>query len=380
MKHHILIIVALINIYWTRVEIGYPANMWSMASDLELERSSKRVRVPSGPLVIDYLNQCEEAVRLANSVKFNFDRFNRIIFAGMGGSGIAGDLVKDVLSDSLEIPLEVSKGYTLPAYADSNTLFICTSYSGNTEETLTQFVEAVKRKCNIISVTSGGKLLEWSKKLNLPIIQLPTGYQPRDTLPYQFFALVNCLEKLGLKSFSNDVQEFLELIPKIDLSQIDKIAENTKDSILVLYGSSEFSGVLKRIKSQINENCKMLAKCEELPELNHNEIVSYELVAYPNVSVIFLRDNKEKPEIQKRIEVTKEIIKDKVKEIHEIWSYGNSKLAKVMSLVYRGDYLSFKLAEIKKVNREQTKTIEKIKQELKSLNSIEKLEKELESF
>lgn len=318
---------------------------------------------------------CKEAINTADSIKLDMPKPNCIVFAGMGGSGISGNLVKDTVD--LDIPIEISKGYTLPAYANSNSLVVCTSYSGNTEETLSQFVEAVKRKCRIISITSGGKLLEWSKKLGITFIQLPTGYQPRDSLPYLFFSLTACLEKLGLKTFSTDVKEFLELIQKIDLPQIDKIALSIKDSIPVLYGSSGFSGVLRRIKSQLNENSKMFVKFDELPELSHNEVVGYELSSYPNISVIFVRDKHEMKGIAKRVEIIKEILQGKIKEIHELWSYGNSRLAKVMSLVCQGDYLSFKIAEIKNINREQTKTIDKVKQELRSLNTIETLEREL---
>lgn len=326
--------------------------------------------------MLDYKKLCEDAIKLADGIQLNFDRPHNIIFAGMGGSGISGDLAKDIAS--LDIPVEVSKGYNLPVHANSNTLFICTSYSGNTEETLSQFVEAVKRRCSILSITSGGKLLEWSGKFNIPVIHLPTGYQPRDALPYLFFSLIACLEKLGLKSFSGEVKEFLEVIQEINLSEIDEIASAIKDSLPVIYGSSEFSGVMRRIKSELNENSKMLAKFDELPELNHNEVVGYEILSYPNVSVIFIRDKDERSEISRRAEITKEIVKDKVNGIHEIWSYGSSKLAKVMSLVYQGDYLSFKLAELRNVNREQVRTIDKVKEDLKGLNTVEKLEKELD--
>lgn len=317
------------------------------------------------------------AADTANDFKLDIPRPNKIIFGGMGGSGISGNLVKDIVSDSLDIPIEVTKGYDLPAYADSDTLFICTSYSGNTEETLTQFVKALKRGCFIVSITSGGKLLEWSKKLNVPCIQVPPDYQPRDAIPFLFFGLVKCMEKLGLGKFSDDIKEFLELMPTIDLNRIEKLATDIKDSIPVIYGSSEFSGALRRIKSEINENGKMLAKFEEIPEINHNEVVGYEISSYPNVAVIFIRDNDERPEVSKRIEITKEIVGDKVSQIHEIWSYGKSKLAKVMSLVYQGDRLSFKLAEIKNINREQVKTIDKVKHDLKVLQTVERLEKEL---
>jgi len=300
---------------------------------------------------------------------------NNIIFAGIGGSAIPGELVKDAVD--LNIPIEVSRSYTLSTHANSSSLVICISYSGNTEEPLSQFVEAVKKQIPVVSIASGGKLLEWSKRLNIPFIQVPSGYQPRETIPHLFFSAIACLEKLGLKDFSEDKKEFLDLISEINLSAIDRIAEEIKDSIPVIYGSVEFSGVLRRIKNELNENSKMLAKFEEVPEMTHNEIVGYEVFGYPNVSVIFLRDKDERQEIRKRIEVTKEILVEKVKNINEIWAYGNSKLSKVMSLVYQGGYLSFELAKLRNVDWRQIKTIDKLKESLEELGVVEKLERDL---
>ncbi len=328
-------------------------------------------------ILANYLDACKEAIKIASSIDLDIPKPSTIIFTGMGGSGISGNLVEDVVKDDIPIPIEVLKGYYLPRYADRNTLVVCTSYSGNTEETLSQFVEAVKRGCHTVAISSGAKLVELTKRLGTPLLQVPAGYQPRETIPYLFFSLLSCLEKIGLKDFSEDKKEFLSLMSEIALSRMDKLAEEIKDSMPVLYSSSDFSGVLRRIKSQLNENSKMLARFDELPELNHNEVVAYEIFDYPDVSVVFLRDKDEKPEITKRIEITKEILKGKVKNIHEIWTYGNSKLAKVMSLVYQGDYLSFKLAELRNVDWKQAKTIDKVKQELKSLNTVEKLEKSL---
>ncbi|MEM7827324.1 MAG: SIS domain-containing protein, partial [Candidatus Aenigmatarchaeota archaeon] len=203
----------------------------------------------------NYRKICDEAIQLANTIKLNFSNPERIIFAGMGGSGIAGNLVKDVAN--LDIPIEVSKGYTLPSLTNSNSLVVCISYSGNTEETLYQFVEAVKRKCAIFSISSGGKLLEWSKKLDIPFVQLPSGYEPREALPYLFFSALSILEKLNLKDYSSGKNEFLNLMEKIDLKRIDKIANDIKDSLIFIYGSTEFSGVLRRIKNELNENSKL---------------------------------------------------------------------------------------------------------------------------
>lgn len=330
--------------------------------------------------MLNYADVCREAINIANGIKLDIPKPTNIIFAGVGGSGIAGSLVKDVVQDSVDVPIEIVRGYTLPNYVNKNSLVICVSYSGNTEETLSQFVEAVKRKCCIVSISSGGKLVEWSKKLDIPLIQVPVGYQPRETIPYLFFSLIACLEKIGLRNFSQDKNELLNTLPQIDLSKIDELATKIKDSIPVIYGSSDFSGVLRRIKNELNENSKMLAKFEEFPELNHNEIVGYELFGYPNVSVVFLRDKDEKEEISKRIETTKEILSGKVKNINEMWAYGSSRLSKVMSLVYQAAYLSLKLAELKGIDWKQTKTIDKVKEEIKSLGVREKLEGEINSL
>ncbi|MBI1978844.1 MAG: bifunctional phosphoglucose/phosphomannose isomerase [Candidatus Aenigmarchaeota archaeon] len=326
----------------------------------------------------DYVRVCREAIEIAEDIKLDMPEPSHMVFTGMGGSGISGNLVKDIVKDDITQPIDVSKGYNLPGFAKEGSLVVCTSYSGNTEETLSQFVEALKRKCHIISIGSGGKLLEWSKRFGVPFIQVPSGYQPRESIPYLFFPLIMCMQKIFKVDFSRDIEEFLSVVPTINLADIDKIASAVKDTMPVIYGPSGFLGVMRRTKSELNENSKMHAKFEELPELSHNEVVGYELFEYPNLSVIFMRDHDELPVMSKRIEIVKDIIKGKVGSFHDIWAYGNSKLAKILSLVYQGDYLSFKLAELRNVDWKTTKTIDKVKESLKELGTVEKLEKELE--
>lgn len=328
----------------------------------------------------DYQRMTKEAIDLANKVQFTISKPDNLIFAGMGGSGAAGNLIKDILQDDIDVPIEIVKGYDLPNYINENSLVFCTSYSGNTEETLSQFVKAVKKNCSIFCVSSGGKLIEWSKKLNITFVQVPGGYQPRESLPYLFFPLLIAVQKVFKIDLSNNVKEFLDLLNNIDTVSLDNLAVKIKDSFPAIYGPSNFSGALRRIKSQLNENCKIHTKFEELPELNHNEVVAYEIFSNDNITPIFIRDKDEEDVIRRRVEITKDIVSSKVKVLHEIWTYGNSKLAKVMSLVYQGDYLSLKLAELRKVNWEQTKTIDRLKEELKALKVVEKLERELNSM
>lgn len=325
----------------------------------------------------DYVRVCRDAIKIAENMNLDIRNPSHVVFAGMGGSGISGNLVKDIVKDDITQPIDVSKGYSLPGFAKEGSLVVCTSYSGNTEETLSQFVEALKRKCHIISIGSGGKLLEWSKRFNVPFIQVPGGYQPRESIPYLFFPLMTCIQKIFELDLSADIEEFLQLVPTINLADMDKIASDIKDTMPVIYGPSNCLGAMRRVKSQLNENSKMHAQFEELPELNHNEVVGYEAFGYPYMSVIFMRRDDEPPVMSKRIEIVKEIIRGKVTSSHDMHAYGKSKLAKILSLVYQGDYLSFKLAELRNVDWKTAKTIDRVKEELKGLGTVEKLEKEL---
>lgn len=326
-----------------------------------------------------YSRMCLDAVRIAKEFGIPKYRFDKIIVCGMGGSAIGGDLLKNLLRDRIGIPIEVSREYHLPAYADENTLVFCVTYSGNTEETMSQFVEAVERKCKIIGITSGGKLKEWCGKLKKPCMTIPAGHQPRAALPYLFLTMVVCLQKFGLINLETELEESVRIIKELRPEEADKIAPSLKNSMPVIYASSEFSGAARRIKTQFNENSKVPAKYDVLPELNHNEIVGHQNDSLnKNMSVIILRDSDEPEEVKARMEITKELIKDRVKRIDEIWAKGESRLAKIMSLVCIGDYLSCKLAKLNKVDPVPVENVERFKKMLeKRVGLVKKLEKRL---
>ena len=328
-------------------------------------------------IVKNYPKMCEEAIKIVESVSLPQYEFNKIIVCGMGGSAIGGDLLKDLLRERTSIPIEVSRSYHLPEYADEHTLVFCISYSGNTEETLSQFIEAIERKCKIITITSNGRLEKWCKNLKIPLIQVPRGFQPRASLPYLFFSLIICLQKLGTIELNDEIEETIQILKKIKIEKIKEIALSLKNSFPVIYAPVEFSGVARRVKTQLNENSKVLARYEIFPELNHNEIVGYENKVEKNSSLIILRDRDETEEMKKRIEITKTLIRDKVKSLAEIWAEGKSKLAKIMSLVFMGDVLSVELAYLRKVDPKPTKNIDFLKKELKKGRLIDKLEKKL---
>jgi len=333
-------------------------------------------------IIKKYPEMCIDAVKIAEKVNIPAYKFNKIIVCGVGGSAIVGDLLINLLKTRIPIPLDVCRDYHLPAYVDEKTLTFCVSYSGNTEEALSQFVDCIKRKSKIIGITSGGKLKEWCEKFDLPYVLIPSGFQPRSALSYLLFSMIVCLQKLGVVNLQKEIDETIELLKKVKIDSVKKLANLMKDSTIVVYSSDEFSGVTKRVKTQINENSKMPAKYDVFPELDHNEIVGYQNERLnKNSFVLILRDKDEPEEIKARIEITKDLIKDKVKGIEEIWTEGKSKLAKMMSLVFLGDVLSYELAVLNNVGPAEVENIVILKRKLKDrLNLVKKIEKDLIRF
>ena len=306
-------------------------------------------------------------------------QFDEILVCGIGGSGIGGYLLRDLLREKIDCPVEVYSDYNLPYYADDKTLVFCLSYSGDTEETLSQFVDAHRRKCKIIGVSSNGKLEEWCTKLKLPFIKLPNGYLPREALPYLLVPLIAYLQKVKSVDFRKDLQETVKLLQELNLNHYYKFAEKFKDSIPVIYTSSKFSAVAKRIQNQFNENGKMPAKHEILPELNHNEINAYQdAVLNKNFALLFLRDEDDSGQIKTRFDMTRKLSEGRVKAVVEIFAEGKSLLAKTMALIAIGDYLSYKVAEAKNVDPVEVKNNDILKAEMKKKhNTVQNLEKEL---
>jgi glucose/mannose-6-phosphate isomerase len=182
--------------------------------------------------------------------------------------------------------------------------------------------------------------------------------------------------------FRREIDETIRVLKNVKVESVKKIVPSLKNSIPVIYASGEFSAVAKRMKTQFNENSKVPAKYDVFPELNHNEIVGYQNEELnKNSYVIILRDKDEPKEIQTRIEISKELMRDKVKGIEEIWTKGKSKLAKMMYLIFVGDVLSYELAMLNEVDPVQTENISILKNRLKKrLKTVERLERRLISF
>jgi glucose/mannose-6-phosphate isomerase len=309
---------------------------------------------------MEFLEMCKDAILISEQTKLPKYKFNKVVVAGMGGSAAGGEIAKDFLRDKMKIPVEVSRGFDLPYYANKETLVFCVSYSGNTKETLSQFEQALKKKCKIICVTSNGKLVKRCKKLKIPFISVPKGLLPREAFPYLFFPLLIYLKKLKLVK-GKELEHCFDVFDKIQKNKIKELAKELKNSIVFIYASSHLEGVANRIKNQLNENSKLIAKVEILPELMHNEIESlYE--KRKDVAVIFLRDNKDR-KINKYFKILRELMGGKFK-IFEIYAKGSSELAKIIYLVYFGELLSIEIAKERGVNYRETKNINFVKSKI----------------
>jgi glucose/mannose-6-phosphate isomerase len=335
---------------------------------------------------------CEDAVRLAKQISVSYGKPKRILVVGMGGSAIGGEILRDWLLNELPIPIEVCRDYVLPAYVNKETLVFAVSCSGNTEETLSAFVDAVKRGCMIITITSGGHLLSFSEKLQVPNLAIPSGLPPRATLPYLFFPLPILMEKLGiLQSRKKEIQGTVRVIEKLsqensfetpvknNLSK--KLALELSETIPVVYGFREYAAVAHRLKTQFNENSKVPCKHEVFPELNHNEVVGWEASETLTrcFSILLIRDRNEPPEIKNRIEATKSLALTKAQKVLELYAKGENKLARMFSVLHVGDFASVYLAILHNTDPTPVETINKIKEEMKKkFNVIETLKKEVQ--
>ncbi|MCR6545359.1 bifunctional phosphoglucose/phosphomannose isomerase [Dehalobacterium formicoaceticum] len=326
--------------------------------------------------------QCQDAMQRARAVNISFAAdFKNILVTGLGGSAIGGDFLRVYGYRKCTLPILVNRDYNLPSFVNEQTLVLAVSYSGNTEETLSAYEEAKLKKAPIVALTSGGQLAERAKKDGIPLILIPSGLQPRAATGYLFLPLLVVLEKLSL--LSDIAAEIEETIAGLaDLSKAisaqvptennpaKQLALRFYNKIPVIWGvAGTTETVAMRWKGQINENSKALAYFNVLPELNHNEIVGTEVPEkfLRELEVVFLRTEDDHPRVQKRFDITKEIIGERVGGISEVWGDGKNPLARMFALTYLGDCTSAYLALLYGIDPSPVKLITLLKNKLAEL-------------
>ncbi len=331
----------------------------------------------------DFHKQVKDALRIANAYKlknFNKKGIKNIVISGLGGSAIGGDLFKSYTQYEIKIPVIVNRNYTLPEFANSSTLVVISSYSGNTEETISAYREAIQKRCKIICITSGGEVQKIASKYKHNCIIIPKGYQPRCALGYSFFTLLILFTKLGfIKDKNVDISETIKILEAeakeyTSLNPINnlalKIAIDLKGKLPIIYSSSDLMDIVNlRWRGQISENAKMLAYGNLYPEMNHNELVGWKF--YPSILkkivVVFLKDIEDNDRVKLRMMITSGIYKKYADNILSFESTGSYKLSRIFDLVYLGDWVSFYLAILNKVNPTPVDVISFLKGELEKI-------------
>jgi len=326
--------------------------------------------------------QGEQVQKEKNQIKIprDYTKINRVIVSGMGGSTLGAHLVKAVYEKKLKVPVEIINNYSLPPYADKNTLSLICSYSGNTEETLSSFLDARKKKCKIVVLTTGGKLKEWKEKYNLPgyCFEARANYcnVPRLAVGYFVFSQLLIFKKLKLIKLSLAEEEQTNKIVKKYCQAFD-LTKNPKNIALKtaqqMYGkipfltASEFlTGNLHIFNNQINENAKNFSHFFEIPEINHHLL---EGLLHPptnpqNIFFVFLQSSLYYERIFLRHRLTQKILKKQKIKFAEYLAQEKTPLAQALEIFVFGSFTSFYLAILNQLHPAPTPFVDYFKKEL----------------
>jgi glucose/mannose-6-phosphate isomerase len=323
--------------------------------------------------ISDFTNQLNDALSIGISSKFNSAKsdINNILICGLGGSGIGGSIITDIVNDVISVPILATKGYEVPNFVNKNTLVIACSYSGNTEETIEAVEKCLKTNAEVSVITSGGKLKEIALEKNLNHIIIPGGHPPRAMFGYGFTELFFVLKNYNLinNDFENDFENAISLLDK-EKENIKKLASSIAKKLYkktpVIYTSEGFEGVAIRFRQQMNENSKMLSWHHVVPEMNHNELLGWR-TNVDGLAVVYLRNKNDYYRNQTRVDINKSVINKYTEDILEIWSKGNSLIETSLYHINVGDWVSWYLSELNNVDAIEIDVITFLKDKLSKI-------------
>lgn len=304
--------------------------------------------------------QCRDALELPRGISVP-GKFDNIVVTGMGGSAVGGDLLKSYMHDK-EIPVFVNRDYNVPKFVNEKSLVFAVSYSGNTEETISAVHDAIDKKAKTVAITSGGKLYDICED----VIKIPTGYQPRAALGFLFLPMLGILHNSGVADVKNtELNEMINILKRKEefKDKGEELAKKIKGKIPIIYASDLLAPAAYRFKTQINENTKLPVFYNVFPEMNHNEINAYKGMDRKFVAVL-LKDVHDNDRIKKRMKICHEIMEETV-DVEEAHVQGDSVLARLFSSIYLGDFCSYYLAIINRVDPSPVEVIERLKERLK---------------
>ena len=299
-----------------------------------------------------FAEQCREAWEIGRAAEGlpTGAGIDSIVVLGMGGSGVSGDVVQTVVEPRLALPLRTIKGYgPIPEWIGRNSLVFAVSYSGSTEETIAALDEALDRGARVVTISSGGPLAATAASRGLAHVAIPTGLQPRASLGYLTLPILAVLTKMELvPDLQADIDEAIKVLSELASrcqrerpsaeNPAKDLARRIKDRIPVVYGGQGLGATAAyRFKCDLNEYGKTPAFYNEIPELDHNEIVGWDQLAEltsKSFILVVLRDHGEHERVKLRVEITKRLVEDHLAEVVEVSSEGDSVLARLLSLIF----------------------------------------------
>ncbi len=345
---------------------------------MNIEEINKFDRSGMLQLILDFPEQMENALALAKKadIRIRDKSIKNICVLGMGGSAIGGDIIRSYLFNALKIPFYVNRFYKIPAFVDEHSLVFACSYSGNTEETLSAYQQAIQQNATIVGITAGGQLAETVKHRGQGIISIPGGQPPRSALGYLSIPLLYCLAANGfIPEQESVITETVSVLRELRNTLKPDATENEAEQLsrklyrkipLILSSTPYLDAVTLRWKGQFSENSEIMAFANVFPELNHNEIMGWGPYGdvNGNFKVVYLDDIKEHERVRRRMEVSEEMFLRQTDEVLRVRSRGETLLARIFSLIFIGDMVSFYLAIRNKVDPTAIKNIDFLKHSL----------------
>jgi glucose/mannose-6-phosphate isomerase len=318
-------------------------------------------------VIMNSPDQLIKGLDLAKDIKITGD-FKNVIICGIGGSALPANILNSVTLPS--VPVFIHRDYNLPSFASQNSLIICISYSGNTEETISALEDAIKRGFKTIGIATGGKVEEICNKNNILLAKIPSGIQPRSATGYLFATLATILYNCGITGdISNEITKTAEELAKINLAlekEGKNLAKKLSKKIPVVYASNKFKAVARIWKIKFNENSKIPSFHNYFPELNHNEMVGYSNIKKTTpLHILIIKDSQDHERTIKRMNLLAGILKKKGVKIDFVETKNGSLMFRVFSSLLLGDWTSYYVAINQKINPTPVLMVEEFK---KSLN------------
>jgi len=325
-------------------------------------------------------DQWFEAIEITRNLSFSFKKedIDNIVITGMGGAAIAGDMVKSLSMDSAHIPVSMNRTYSLPSFVNDRTLVIILSYSGDTEETVSAANHALERNAHCIGITSGGQISLLVDHERFDLIKITPDLSSRSALAYFFIGIWRAFQTLEIFADGDEllletgdfIKEQIELFSDLEENEPAELAEQILDSLPVIYSSD---GILKpvnlRWRNQIQEYAKTLAYGGILPEMNHNEIVGWERTSHlmGRVSCIQLVDENDHYRVQRRMDISAELIEPHAVAYQRVRAVGPCPLRRMFYMILFGDFMAYYLAILSETDPAPITKIDLMKTKLKEI-------------